>query len=245
MLKAFRCDFHIHTCLSPCAELDMYPRSVVMRAMEKKLDIIGICDHNAGENVRYVQQVAKDLPIVVLPGMELTSSEEVHVLALFDNLDPLMNLQELVYRHLPGKNDEDVFGCQAIVNDIDEVEAFNEHLLIGATDIPLMPLIGHIHEFGGLAIASHIDRESFSAISQLGFISDDMPFDALEVTVRVGMHNARFRYPELKRRPFIVSSDAHFVRDIGRGYTEIVLGEATIQELKMAFECQEGRYVRE
>jgi len=223
----------------------MYPRSIVMRALEKRLDIIGICDHNAGENVYYVQQAAKNLPIVVLPGMELTSSEEVHTLALFDNLDALMKLQKLVYQHLPGINDENVFGCQAVVNEIDEVEAFNEHLLIGATDISIKELIGHIHDLGGLAIASHIDRESFSAISQLGFISNDMPFDALEVSVRMGLHNARFRYPDLNRRTFIVSSDAHFVQDIGRGYTEIVLGGASIQELKMALECQQGRYVRE
>lgn len=245
MLKAFRCDFHIHTCLSPCAELDMYPQSVVARALEKKLDIIGICDHNAGENVLYVQRAAKDLPIVVLPGMELTSSEEVHTLALFDNMDALMNLQDMVYRHLPGKNDENAFGCQAIVNEMNEVEGFNEHLLIGATDISLTALIAHIHGLGGLAIASHIDRESFSVISQLGFVSDEMHFDALEVSVRVGLHNARYRFPDVSRRPFIVSSDAHFIRDIGRGYTELVLGEASIKELKMAFEHQEGRYVRE
>lgn len=245
MPKAYRCDLHIHTCLSPCAELDMYPKAIIERALERKLDVIGICDHNAGENVFFVQQSAKNLPIVVLPGMELTSREEVHLLALFDKLDVLLTMQEIVYQHLPGKNDEDVFGCQAIVNDHNEVEGFNEHLLIGATDLPLTALIDHIHALDGLAIASHIDRESFSAISQLGFISDDMPFDALEVSARVGLQDARHRFPELSRRTFVVSSDAHFIRDIGRGYTDIVLEKVSIEELKMAFECQHGRYVRE
>jgi len=245
MSKAYRCDLHIHTCLSPCAELDMYPRSIVERAMDKRLDVIAICDHNSAENVLFVQQAAEGLPIVVLPGMEVTSREEVHTLALFDNLDALLELQGMIYRHLPGKNDEEVFGCQAIVNEKNEVEGFNDHLLIGATELPLLGLIESIHALGGLAVASHIDRESFSVISQLGFISDDMPFDALEVSARVGMQDARYRYPELCRRTFLVSSDAHFVRDIGRGYTDIVLEEVSVGELKMAFEHQKGRYVRE
>ena len=245
MLTAFRCDLHIHTCLSPCAELDMYPRSIVARAIQKKLDVIAICDHNAGENVAFVQQSVKGGPLVVLPGMELTSREEVHTLAIFDNLQGLTSLQDVVYEHLSGCNSENIFGCQAIVNERDEVEGFNEHLLIGATDLTLRDLIGHIHRLGGLAIASHIDRESFSVIGQLGFIADDMDFDALEVTRRIGLHEARRRFPDLIRRSFLVSSDAHFVRDIGLGYTDIVIEEVSVKELKMAFEHQEGRYIRE
>jgi 3',5'-nucleoside bisphosphate phosphatase len=245
MPKAFRCDLHIHTCLSPCAELDMYPRSIVRRALERKLDVIAICDHNAGENVPYVQRAAKNLPITVLPGMELTSREEVHTLALFDNLDALLTLQEMVYQHLPGQNDEDVFGCQAMVNENDEVEGLNSHLLIGATDLPLVTLIEEIHRLDGLAIASHIDRESFSVISQLGFISDEMPFDALEISVRTGLLNARKRFPELSGHTFLVSSDAHFVRDIGNGYMDIELEKVSTRELKMAFDHQQGRRIRE
>lgn len=150
-----------------------------------------------------------------------------------------------MYGHLEGKNDEDVFGCQPIVNDEDEVEGFNERLLIGATDLPLMTVIENIHSRGGLAVASHIDRESFSVISQLGFIGDDMPFDALEVTARLGIPHGRQQYPELARRAFIVSSDAHYVRDIGSGYTDIVMEKPSFAELRMAFERQDGRYVLE
>ena len=245
MPKAFRCDLHIHTYLSPSAELDMYPSSIIKRALEKELDVIGICDHNAGENVLFVQQSARKLPIVILPGMELTSIEEVHTLALFDNLDALLHLQTIIYEHLPGKNDENVFGCQPIVNDKDEVEGFNDHLLIGSTDLPLMSIIEQIHELGGLAIASHIDRESFSVIGQLGFISDEMSFDALELSANININKARLRYPELVNRPFIISSDAHFVRDIGKVYTEIMLEDVSVMELKMAFNGQHGRYVKE
>jgi len=98
---------------------------------------------------------------------------------------------------------------------------------------------------GGLAIASHIDRESFSVISQLGFVDPDLPLDALEITHQTGRRNARQKYPELSRYPFIESSDAHFIKDIGQGTTTMFLERGTIAELKMAFEHMSGRYIQE
>jgi PHP family Zn ribbon phosphoesterase len=245
MLRVFRCDLHIHTCLSPCGDLDMYPSAVVEKAIAEKLDIIAICDHNSSENIQFVMKSAKGKPLTVLPGMEITSSEEVHLLALFDTPDDLKNIQDIIYDHLSGMNREEIFGCQAIINDSDEVEGFNERFLLGATKLSLHDIIHHVHRFGGLAIASHIDRESFSVIGQLGFIDPDIPFDALEVTHQTGIRNARMRYPELSRYPLLESSDAHFIRDIGQGITNIFLENGTISELKMAFEHRSGRYIQE
>ncbi len=245
MHRAFRCDLHVHTCLSPCADLDMYPRAVVDKSIEEQLDIIAICDHNAMENVQFVLRLAEGKPLTVLPGMEITSSEEVHLLALFDTLDDLRKIQNVVYDHLPGTNREEIFGCQAIVNDFDQVEGFNDRFLLGATEISLLEIIHHIHGFGGLAIASHIDREGFSIIGQLGFIDPDIPLDALEVTYRTGIRDARSKYPELSRFPFVESSDAHSVKDIGRAVTTMFLERGTISELKMAFEHRGGRYIQE
>jgi PHP family Zn ribbon phosphoesterase len=245
MLRAFRCDLHVHTCLSPCADLDMYPRAVVEKSIAENLDIIAICDHNASENMQFVLKLAEGKPLTVLPGIEITSSEEVHLLALFDTLADLKKIQDIIYSHLSGTNREEVFGCQAIVNDQDEVEGFNEKFLLGATKLPLLEIIHHVHNFGGLAIASHIDRESFSVISQLGFIDPETPFDALEVTRQTGIRQARSKYRELARYPLIESSDAHFIKDIGQGVTTIFLERGTIAELKMAFEHQAGRYIQE
>jgi len=245
MQRAFRCDLHIHTCLSPCADLGMYPRAIVNKAMAEHLDIIAICDHNASENVPCVQKLAQGTGLTVLPGMEINTSEEVHLLALFDRFEDLERLQTLIYEHLPGKNNEDVFGCQAIVNEQDEVEGFNERLLIGATELSLEQWIDHIHRFGGLAVASHIDRESFSVISQLGFIAEDVPFDALEVSRRTGIQGGRLKYPELAARPMFTASDAHAISAIGQGLTMIYLRGATTAELKLAFESRMGRQIRE
>ena len=128
MLKVFYCDLHIHTCLSPCADLNMHPQALVEKALEAKLDIIAICDHNSSENVPYVIKAAKGKNIKILPGMEITTSEEVHLIAIFNSLSDLAKLQVLVYDHLAGINDEQKFGVQAIVNEKGEVEGINDKL---------------------------------------------------------------------------------------------------------------------
>lgn len=243
MPRVFRCDLHIHTCLSPCAELDMYPTAIVKRAEAEGLDMIAICDHNASENVHYVRKAARGTGLIVLPGMEVTSREEVHVIALFDDPSVLECLQEMVYNHLPGKNNEDAFGMQVIVNDEDEVEGFNERLLIGATELALSDVTDTIHRLGGLAIASHIDRESFSVLSQLGFIDEDASFDALEVTRSLGVREGRRRYPELASFPFVTASDAHIIDDIGTGRMLMKLVEGTTGELLLAFAGRDGRCI--
>jgi hypothetical protein len=223
----------------------MYPRKLIEKSITEELDVIAVCDHNASENVEYVLTLAKGRPIIVLPGMEVSSLEEVHVLALFDDLRDLLKLQTIVYEHLPGKNRDDIFGCQAIVNDRDEVEGINERLLIGATDVPLHDLINGIHALGGLAIASHIDRPSYSILSQLGFIDPETSFDALEISAATGMKQGRRQYPELSAYAMIQSSDAHCIRDIGRAYSTMILQTVNVRELKLAFEKREGRHVVE
>lgn len=245
MLKVFNCDLHIHTCLSPCAELDMHPQALVEKAITAHLDVLAICDHNASENVPFVIRAARGKDLKIFSGMEITSSEEVHILAIFDSLIDLSNLQETVYQHLAGKNDEERFGVQAIVNEKGEVEGLSDKLLIGATDIPLNDLLNLVHEQNGLTIASHIDRESFSVISQLGFIDKSFNFDALEVTPLTGLRQARETYSDLNNYSFITSSDAHYLKDIGTAMTKIIMEKPTLEELKMAFARQNGRRVME
>ncbi|MCE5210132.1 MAG: PHP domain-containing protein [Deltaproteobacteria bacterium] len=245
MLKVFNCDLHIHTCLSPCAELDMHPRALVEKALAAGLDALAICDHNSSENVPYVMKAARGKNLAIFPGMEITTSEEVHFLALFDSLSNLNTVQEFVYQHLPGKNDEDRFGVQAIVNENGEVEGLSDKLLIGATDIPLSDLLNFVHEQNGLTVASHIDRESFSVLGQLGFIDASINFDALEVTPLTGLKQAREKYRDLSNYPFITSSDAHFLKDIGKAKTKIMLDQPTLAELKMAFTMKNGRCILE
>ena len=163
-------DTHIHTCLSPCAELDMHPSAIVDAAVRAGLDAIAVCDHNSAENAAAVQRAGNAAGLAVIPGMEITSSEEVHILGLLPDIAAAMELQSKVYRSLPGRNDENAFGMQVIANEFAEVLGFKEHLLSGATTLNLDRVVAAIHDVDGLAVASHVDREGFGIIGQLGFI---------------------------------------------------------------------------
>ena len=241
MLRPFKADLHIHTCLSPCTELDMSPRGILTSAKKKDIDILGICDHNSSENSPAVMKAAESMNIGVLPGMEITSQEEVHVLALFDAIENALKLQEYVYNNLPGENDEDAFGMQVIVNEKEEVLGFSDKLLIGATTIPLDEIIRSIHSLGGIAIASHIDREAFSIIGQLGFVPENLELDAMEISPRVTFEEAIKTYPY--NYPITCSSDAHYPDDIGKTYTTFLLEDKTIAEMKKALKNEDGRRI--
>jgi histidinol phosphatase-like PHP family hydrolase len=194
----------------------MSPKRVVERAVEMNLDIIAICDHNSAENVRAAVAAAEGKNLTVLPGMEITTVEEAHVLALFDDVEQALKLQELVYEHLEeGENIEAVFGEQIIANEFDEVEGYNKRILLGATTLLLEQVVEEVHVLGGLVIASHIDREAFSVIGQLGFIPEGLELDALEISANMTLPEALELYPEIENFPIITSSDAHFLEDIG------------------------------
>jgi len=239
MFRPFKADLHVHTCLSPCTELDMSPKGILAMAKKKEINIIGICDHNSSENSLAVMNAAKKMNINVIPGLEVTSQEEVHVLALFDEIENALKLQEYVYENLPGENDEDAFGMQVIVNEKEEVLGFNDKLLIGATTIPLEEVIRLIHSFDGITIASHIDRESFSIIGQLGFIPDNLELDALEISPNITFEEAKKRYTN--NYPITCFSDAHYPDDIGKGFTSFLLKDGTVAEIKKALKNEEGR----
>ena len=239
MLRLFKADLHIHTCLSPCTELNMSPKGILTVAKKKGIDILGICDHNTSENSLAIMKAAKKMHIHILPGMEVTSEEEVHVLALFDDIGNALKLQEHVYQNLPGKNDEETFGMQVIVNEKDEVLGFNDKLLIGATTMPLDEILRLIHAFEGLAIASHINREAFSIIGQLGFIPDNLGLNALEISPSITIEEAKKKYPY--NYPITSSSDAHYPDDIGKSFTSFLLQDGTVTEIKKALKNEDGR----
>jgi len=243
MLKFFNADLHIHTCLSPCADLRMSPGNIVAEALKKRLDAIAICDHNSAKNVPAVLAAAKGKGIVVLPGMEVCTREEAHVLAIFENVESDFRLQELVYRLLSGVNDPEAIGMQVIANAQDEVEGYEEKLLIGAADLSVDQLVDEVHLLGGIAIASHIDRETYSVIGQLGFIPDSLRFDGLELTRHVSDEEAWKRFPEYRHYAFVRNSDAHNLDDIGTNTGRYLLAEPSFGEFVRALNNTDGRKV--
>jgi predicted metal-dependent phosphoesterase TrpH len=222
----------------------MTPRSIIRVCQEKSIDMIAICDHNTAENVKGVRKAAEGTGLTVLAGMEVTTAEEVHLLALFDETNRVEKLQDEVYAHLlPGENDENLFGIQVVANELDEVESVVNRLLIGGTTLTLEDVIDTIHGLGGLAIASHIDRESYSLVGQLGMIPDDLAVDALEVSPLNDIENIRREIPGASRFPLVASSDAHRLDDIGKVMTTFLLEEATLEEIGMALKNIKGRRI--
>lgn len=234
--KRFIADLHIHTCLSPCAELDMTPLRIINAAVQKGLDIIAVSDHNSAENAEVTIRIGANRGITVLPAIEITSYEEAHVLAIFGSIEAARNMQEVVYKNLPeGVNDERLQGYQLIVNDRDEIIRFNKRLLFSAANLSLKILVDTIHSLGGLAVASHIDKEVFSIISQLGFIPPDAEFDALEISYNTEKDKAELIFGQYRPIPWITSSDAHHLCDIGRRTTAFFLEEPSFEEIGKAF----------
>ena len=237
MLKEFKADLHIHTCLSPCADGEMSPHRVIKQAKINSLDIVGICDHNSAENVVATRKIGKREKIKVFGGIEATSQEEVHILALFDHEEGVFDFQATIYEKLSGSNDEEFFGKQLIMNENDEIIGSNSRLLIGATSLSLGEITQTICSLGGLAIASHIDRESFSIISQLGFIPEGLPLDALELSPNCTRNYKHCGFP------LVTFSDAHFLEDIGKSSTIFLMEEPNIEEIKKALSGEDGRRV--
>lgn len=242
-LRRIKADLHIHTCLSPCSGLDMSPREVVSAALQKGLDLIGICDHNSAENVLAVKQAGTRNGLMVLGGMEVCSSEEAHLLVFFGDDDDLLRFQDFIYRHLPGLNDEHSFGLQVIADDEDGVTGFCERLLIGATSLSAAEIIEAARAAKGqsLVIAAHVDRESYSLIGQLGFIPPALDLDAVEISRHTTAAAAMERFPDCKQYPVITGSDAHHPDDIGTGYFSLTVENGSIDEIKKALSGRDGR----
>lgn len=245
MLEWFRADLHVHTCLSPCADLTISPKRAVARAAARKLDMIAVCDHNSAENARAACAAGQQLGLAVLPGIEVTTREEIHLLGIFDRPAQALELQAAVYDRLPaGRNEEKLFGPQIIANENDEVEGYNHRLLMTATSLTLEDAVRRIHELGGLAVAAHVDREAFGIIAQLGFIPPDLGLDALELSSRMTPVRARLEIPACAGHALYNSSDAHELKDIGRSVTRFRLAEPTVRELRQAFRSSGGRTLR-
>ncbi len=208
--------------------------------------MIAVTDHNSAENAGAVMRAAAGSDLAVIPGMEVTSAEEAHILGFFEHLAEALSLQALVYDRLqPGKNDENLFGLQVVANERDEVEGMNTRLLIGATSLSVNEIVDAIHERNGLAVASHIDRESFSLVGQLGFIPPDLPLDAVEISARMSLVEARRRFPEYRRLTFVTASDAHDLEALGSHPAYLQAAAAEFGELQLALQGRDGRSIAE
>jgi 3',5'-nucleoside bisphosphate phosphatase len=237
----FRAELHVHTVLSPCADIEMIPPLIVETAVQKGIDLIAITDHNVSANVEAVQKAAANHKITVLPGMELQTREEVHVLCIFDDLEQLQALQNIVDQHLPDLlNDVDYFGEQFIVDETGDFLRREPRLLISSVDLSIENVFEQVNKLGGIVIPAHVDRQAFGLIANLGLVPYDLPILALEISRHLPIDRADQKFPQIKGYPLIQSGDVHRLDEF-LGANLFEMQAPTIAEIRLAINGQDHR----
>lgn len=232
-MSRYKCDLHIHSCLSPCGDDDMTPGNIVGMAKLNGLDIVALTDHNTSKNCPAFFEIAKKYGIVAVAGMELTTSEDVHAVCLFRSLEAAMEFDGFVDgKRFKIKNNAEIFGHQYIVDENDEISGEEEHLLINATEISLDEAYNEVLKCGGVCFPAHIDRESNGLISMLGDFPPDPLFTAFELNDVHNLEEYANRFPIIKERKlsYVASSDAHYLSDISEDGFEIELDASGTSE---------------
>ncbi|MCF7837901.1 MAG: PHP domain-containing protein [Candidatus Marinimicrobia bacterium] len=215
---SWRLDCHIHSCLSPCGELTGSPRALAEAARAADLDALALTDHNSGANLPALAAAAAEAGLWFLPGIEITTVEEAHLLAYFPTLERAARFAADLYGNAPPQPyDPERQGDQPEVNLAGEILRFEPRYLGQAVPRGVDELVADLHALGALAVPAHVDRPHFSLPAQLGFLPD-LPFDAVEVSWRTPD-------PQVPRwagkYPVLCGSDAHAPEQVGRAWTEL------------------------
>ncbi|HEY3291583.1 MAG TPA: PHP domain-containing protein [Anaerolineae bacterium] len=240
-MRTFVAELHVHTLLSPCAEVEMIPPLIVQEALDRGINLIAITDHNASANVRAVQKAAEGSDLTVLAGMELQTREEVHLLCLFDAIESLEHWQATVDVFMPQlANRPDFYGDQFVVDENGDYLRTETRLLLTSASLSLHEAVEGVRALGGMVIPAHVNRNTFSLLTNLGFVPTDVAFDALEISRHLNPTEATVKFPQLRGYPLIQSGDVHRLDEyLGRNVFHI---EApTVAELKLGLAQQQGR----
>jgi PHP family Zn ribbon phosphoesterase len=238
-VRSILADLHIHTALSPCASKEMTPPSIVREALKKGLQMIAICDHNTAGNVLATQRAAAGY-LSIIAGMEITTSEEVHVLGLFPSSEEAGSAAREVLNTLP---DAGIDEKQPLFDENGDITGLESKMLYGSSSYRLEEAVLLIKKNGGLAIASHVDRPAFGVIGQLGFLPDDIRFDALEISA-AGVAARKHENFTVQGKSILTSSDSHFLSDIGSSCSILEVREPSFTELAGAIHGIGGRRCR-
>lgn len=219
-------DFHIHSALSPCGDNDMTPNNLINMSIIKGLDAVALTDHNACENVRAAAAVAGD-KIIFIPGMEVETSEEVHIVTLFPTADAAEEMQRILVDSSPFiPNRPEIFGNQYIMDENDEICDEIDRMLVTASGLDIYTVVAAAKDLGGIAYPAHIDRESYSVLSNLGFIPPDLDISAVEITEK---SRTALEGEYSNRYNIITSSDAHYLWDISERNHYIEVSDASVR----------------
>lgn len=228
-------DLHIHSCLSPCGDDDMLPSNIVGMAALKELDVIAVTDHNSCKNCPAVMKLAEAYGVLAVPGMEICTSEEVHVICLFSELYKAMLFDDFISSIiLKAPNNEDIFGKQQICDEDDNIIGNEPNLLISAVDLSFDSLYDSVTRYGGIMIPAHIEKSSNSLLSNLGFIPPDSKFKCAEIK-HIGYKDKLVeQHGYLKDCNIITNSDAHYLENINEPINFLYAESKSIQDVLLS-----------
>ncbi|MDD2521262.1 MAG: PHP domain-containing protein [Anaerolineaceae bacterium] len=229
-----RVELHVHSVLSPCASLEMIPPFIIEKALAAKIDIIALTDHNTGANVPAMLEAAEGTGITILPGIELETAEEIHVLCLFDTLAQLQAFEKIIERNLPDyKNNDDFFGCQLVVDQYGNFIRKEERLLHTACRLTIFEVQKEVHKLKGIFIPAHVEREENGLLPRLGGIPSELNLKIVEISCYESTPAVREMWPDLKNIRIIKNGDAHDL-DGMIGSTTIEIEEITVANIERA-----------
>ena len=244
-MKTFIGDFHVHTLLSPCAEVEMTPHHIVMRAAQYGISMLAITDHNASGNILAALEAGQKYGVKVLPGMEVECAEEAHIVVIFDTWEQMTGWQKIIdqARSTLPPNNEKKFGKQFVVDAEDNFIREEKRMLFGACQLKATDVINQSKSRGALVFAAHVDRPSYSLLGQLGFIGEDLQVDAVEISRQsIGELKEKKLKSLVGNRPYMTNSDGHTILDFIQGPKNILeLKEPSIEEIKLALAGKDGR----
>ena len=214
-MKRLYYDLHIHSCLSPCGDMDMTPCNIVGMARLNGLDVIAVCDHNTAENCPAVQAAAEGTHLLFIPGCEVCTEEEIHVVCLFPDVDAALRFSRMLHEKLPPIcNDERAFGRQSIFDSQDQEIGTEPLLLLTGAALSVDELPAVVAQYGGFCVPAHVDRDSFSILVSLGVIPDSCGFTMAELRDKSRLPQLLTTNPELGDKVIVQNSDAHYLQDI-------------------------------
>lgn len=234
-MKRVRCDLHLHSCLSPCGDGDMTPNNMVNMALLNGMEMIALTDHNSSLNCPAVMKLGQEAGLSVVPGMELCTAEEAHVVCLFSTLEAALEFSSYIRKRIPDiKNRPDIYGEQVVLDEKDDRIGTEELLLVTASSIGVDDVVSLTASYGGCAFPAHIDRPSYSVTASLGDIPPEAGFTCAEVSFAGDPSALREKYPALRDLFVLRNSDAHYLTNMPEEANVLLLEEKTPECLVQA-----------
>lgn len=222
-------DFHLHSCLSPCGDEDMTPNNIVGMAKLLGLDVIALTDHNCCKNCEATMAAGQEAGLCVVPGMELSTSEDIHVVCLFPTLENAMAFSDYVRTHTMNiQNRPEIYGRELILNCRDEIVGEENDLLLMASDIGIEAAYDLVKSYGGFCYPAHIDRDSYSITAVLGDLTPECNHGFAEISFDADVEQLKALY-SIEGVELIQSSDAHYLQNMRDAKNTIELSELTPQ----------------